>query len=269
MYAKDWLNNAHALMHTIEESQMENVKKAATIMADSIQAGRWVHTWGCGHATIPCEEMYPRIGGIVGFHPLCELPLTFFTQIIGQMGIHQFLYLERQEGYAQQIMKNYDFSDKDCLWIFSHTGINAVNIDMANEAHKPPLQWQEPVSVRRRRSRLLRALARRIGHHPAPVRQDRSPVNTRLCVAGVDDRVHCCRDPRGAWCEALHQPVAQRARRHHGTAAPRRRYRRVQEASQGTLSPHHDPGIVHLHRVRRTQCHDCNNRPTLNQLFVY
>lgn len=136
MYAKDWLKNAHEIMSTIEETQMENIRKAATIMADSIEAGRWVHTWGCGHATIPCEEMYPRIGGIVGFHPLCELPLTFFTQIIGQMGIHQFLYLERLEGYAQQIMKNYDFSSQDCLWIFSHTGINAVNIDMALEAKK-------------------------------------------------------------------------------------------------------------------------------------
>ena len=136
MYAKDWLKKAHEIMNTIEASQMENVRKAATIMADSIEAGHWVHTWGCGHATIPCEEMYPRIGGIVGFHPLCELPLTFFTQIIGQMGIHQFLYLERLEGYGQEIMKNYNFSDKDCMWIFSHTGINAVNIDMANEAHK-------------------------------------------------------------------------------------------------------------------------------------
>ena len=106
MYAKDWLKNAHEIMNTIEASQMENVRKAATIMADSIEAGHWVHTWGCGHATIPCEEMYPRIGGIVGFHPLCELPLTFFTQIIGQMGIHQFLYLERLEGYGQEIMKN-------------------------------------------------------------------------------------------------------------------------------------------------------------------
>ncbi|MCI6893222.1 MAG: sugar isomerase domain-containing protein [Bacteroidales bacterium] len=123
-------------MSTIEETQLENIRKAATIMADSIEKGRWVHTWGCGHATIPCEEMYPRIGGIVGFHPLCELPLTFFTQIIGQMGIHQFLYLERLEGYAQQIMKNYEFSTDDCLWIFSHTGINAVNIDMALEAKK-------------------------------------------------------------------------------------------------------------------------------------
>lgn len=136
MYAKDWLKNAHEIMSTIEETQLENIRKAATIMADSIEKGRWVHTWGCGHATIPCEEMYPRIGGIVGFHPLCELPLTIFTQIIGQMGIHQFLYLERLEGYAQQIMKNYEFSTDDCLWIFSHTGINAVNIDMALEAKK-------------------------------------------------------------------------------------------------------------------------------------
>lgn len=136
MYAKDWLKNAREIMGKIEETQMENIKKAATVMADTIEAGRWVHTWGCGHATIPCEEMYPRIGGIVGFHPLCELPLTFFTQIIGQMGIHQFLYLERQEGYGQQIMKNYNFDSKDCIWIFSHTGINAVNIDIANEAHR-------------------------------------------------------------------------------------------------------------------------------------
>ena len=93
-------------------------------------------TFGCGHATIPVEEMYPRIGSFVGFHPLCELPLTFFTQIIGQMGIHQFLFLERAEGYGQEIMKNYDFDSKDCMWIFSHTGINAVNIDMALEAKK-------------------------------------------------------------------------------------------------------------------------------------
>ncbi|MFR1085000.1 MAG: sugar isomerase domain-containing protein [Bacteroides cellulosilyticus] len=52
------------------------------------------------------------------------------------MGIHQFLFLERTEGYGQAIMKNYDFDSKDCIWIFSHTGINAVNIDMALEAKK-------------------------------------------------------------------------------------------------------------------------------------
>lgn len=105
-------------------------------MADSIEKNRWVHTFGCGHATIPVEEMYPRIGGFVGFHPMVELPMTFFTGITGQMGIHQFLFLERAEGYGDAIMKAYNFSNEDCIWIFSHTGINNVNIDVALHAKK-------------------------------------------------------------------------------------------------------------------------------------
>ena len=69
MLALEWLKNAHGIMEKLEATQLENIKKAATVMADSIEAGRWVHTFGCGHATIPVEEMYPRIGSFVGFHP--------------------------------------------------------------------------------------------------------------------------------------------------------------------------------------------------------
>jgi len=118
-------------MDKIEETQLENITKAATIMADSIEAGRWVHTFGCGHSTLPVEEMYPRIGGFVGFHPIIELPLSFFTHIVGDMGVHQFIFLERVEGYGNQIMKGYNFDERDTMWLFSHTGINNVNIDVA------------------------------------------------------------------------------------------------------------------------------------------
>jgi uncharacterized phosphosugar-binding protein len=121
-------------MDDIESTQLDSIQAAAEIMADSIQAERWVHTFGCGHATIPVEEMYPRIGGFVGFHPMVELPLTFFTRITGEMGIHQFLFLERAEGYGNAIMKSYSFDKRDTLWIFSHTGINNVNIDVALRA---------------------------------------------------------------------------------------------------------------------------------------
>src|SRR5215210_6048281 len=79
--AKQWLTNARAVMDRIEQTQTENIRQAAEVMADSIEAGRWVHVFGCGHATIPVEEMYPRIGGFVGFHPMIELPLSFFTRI--------------------------------------------------------------------------------------------------------------------------------------------------------------------------------------------
>jgi uncharacterized phosphosugar-binding protein len=136
MLAKQWLENARAVMSKIEDTQMENIRKAAEIMANSIECGRWVHTFGCGHATIPVEEMYPRIGGFVGFHPMVELPLTFFTRITGEMGVHQFVFLERVEGYGVEIMKGYNFDPRDTMWIFSHSGINNVNIDVAIEAKK-------------------------------------------------------------------------------------------------------------------------------------
>ena len=134
MLAKQWLSNAMDIMNTIESTQMENIQEAALIMADSIEKERWVHTFGCGHATLPIEEMYPRIGGFVGFHPMIELPLTFFTNIVGGMSVQQFVFLERVEGYGKEIMKGWNFDDNDCIWIFSHTGINAVNIDVALEA---------------------------------------------------------------------------------------------------------------------------------------
>jgi uncharacterized phosphosugar-binding protein len=67
---------------------------------------------------------------------MIELPLTFFTNIVGGMSVHQFIFLERVEGYGNEIMKGYNFDPADCMWLFSHTGINAVNIDVALEARK-------------------------------------------------------------------------------------------------------------------------------------
>jgi len=134
MLALQWLENAKSIMDKIEKTQLENIKSAALAMADTIEKGKWVHTFGCGHATLPIEEMYPRIGGFVGFHPMIELPLTFFTNIVGGMNVHEFVFLERVEGYGQEIMKGWNFDKEDCMWLFSHTGINAVNIDIALES---------------------------------------------------------------------------------------------------------------------------------------
>jgi uncharacterized phosphosugar-binding protein len=134
MLALEWLKEARAVTDRIEATQLDNIRRAAELMAASIAAGRWVHTFGCGHATIPVEEMYPRIGGFVGFHPMIELPLSFFTHIVGEMGVRQFVFLEGVEGYGERIMESYSFDPRDTMWIFSHSGINAVNIAIALRA---------------------------------------------------------------------------------------------------------------------------------------
>src|SRR5436189_4765345 len=121
MLALEWLEQARGVMKRIEDTQVANIKKAAGLMAKSIAAGRWVHTFGCGHATLPIEEMYPRIGGFVGFHPMLELPLTFFTNIVGGMSVQNFVFPERVEGYGTEIMKGYNCDKRDCMWVFSHT----------------------------------------------------------------------------------------------------------------------------------------------------
>src|SRR5690348_8261096 len=131
MLSTRWLNATRSILDDIEKTQLPAIRNAAGIMADTIQAERWVHTFGCGHATIPVEEMYPRIGGFVGFHPMVELPLTFFTRITGEMGIHQFLFLERAPGYGDAIMKGYNFDQRDTMWISSHTGITSVTLAAA------------------------------------------------------------------------------------------------------------------------------------------
>src|SRR3954471_15070022 len=134
--AIQWLTNAREVMDRIEQTQTENIRRAAEVMADSIEAGRWVHVFGCGHATIPVEELYPRIGGFVGFHPIVELPLTFFTRITGEMGSRQLPFRERAEGCGRAIMKGCDFDARDTMWIFSHAGINNVSIDVALRARE-------------------------------------------------------------------------------------------------------------------------------------
>jgi len=134
MLAEQWLSSARAVLARVEETQKESVRRAAEAMADAIGAERWVHTFGCGHATLPVEEIYPRIGSFVGFHPMIELPLSFFTHITGEMGVPQFVFLERVEGYGRQIMKAYDFDRRDVFWLFSHSGLNQVNVDVALRA---------------------------------------------------------------------------------------------------------------------------------------
>ena len=120
MLALKWLENARDVMSRIDNKHMYNVRIASEDMAGTIECKRWIHTFGCGHATLPVEEMYPRIGEFVGFHPMIELPLSFFNRITGEMGVHQFVFLERVEGNGVEIMKGYDFDSRDIMWIFSH-----------------------------------------------------------------------------------------------------------------------------------------------------
>ncbi len=131
MSAEKWFDHAREVIQKIESTQMKNIKAAADLMATSIANGRVVHLFGAGHSHIPVEESYPRTGGFIGYHPITELSLSYFTNVVGDMGVPQLSFLERLSGYAEAILQNYRLEPEDTMLLFSHSGVNNVVLEIA------------------------------------------------------------------------------------------------------------------------------------------
>lgn len=126
-----FIAEARKIIDAIEQTQADNLDRAADQYAETISHDGLVHLYGGGHSRMGVEETFPRIGSIVGFHPISELAITFYTNVVGPMGLRQALFLERVDGYGEAILSNYDFGAHDCLVVFSSTGINNVALEIA------------------------------------------------------------------------------------------------------------------------------------------
>jgi uncharacterized phosphosugar-binding protein len=129
--AAHYLDVAIGLLQQLKASQTEAIRQAAAACADSISSGKLVHTFGTGHGAIPALEAFPRSGSLVGFHPIAETPITLLHHVWGDMGVAQYRFLHRQEGYGKAILEAHRLDPDDTLILFSHSGINAVILDMA------------------------------------------------------------------------------------------------------------------------------------------
>ncbi len=126
-----YLAIAADIVNKIAVTQLGAIERAAQICADTIINDGLVFCWGGGHSRMSVEEMFPRIGSFPGFYPMVELALTFYTNFVGADGMPQSFFLERQEGYVDAILSNYEFGPYDSMICFSSTGINGLVIEMA------------------------------------------------------------------------------------------------------------------------------------------
>ena len=126
-----WTSLAQNLLTDLITEQGAAITTAALWAGESIAADGVVHLFGTGHSRIPLEEMFPRYGSFAGFNPMAELSMTFHTQVVGSNGQRQAMFIERVEGFAEQILSNWVFKPQDLLMIFSVGGQTAVPIEMA------------------------------------------------------------------------------------------------------------------------------------------
>jgi uncharacterized phosphosugar-binding protein len=119
------------LLKRVRETQLPAVDEAAAICANKIAQGGLVFLFGSGHSRMMCEEMIPRQGCFVGFYPIVHLPITTYADIIGGNNLRTTLYLEKYEGYAEEILKGFKFGQHDSMIIISTSGIRPVIVEMA------------------------------------------------------------------------------------------------------------------------------------------
>lgn len=115
----------------VNETQTENIQKAAKLMSDAIANDRLISVYGGGgHTTLCMGEMFFRAGGLACINPIMETGLSVFNQAL------KYLELERTVNYGSAILKYYDLKEDDVLIIFHNIGINPATIDAAEEAKK-------------------------------------------------------------------------------------------------------------------------------------
>lgn len=118
---------------------MPAIQKAAGFMADSIAAGRAVFYFGSGHSVIPALDVFPRYGSYLGLQPIHDTRLMW-SNVIGPGGTPELLWLEKQEGYIQNVFDSYEMTPQDSIIIISHGGLNAAGIEAAMYAKERGLK---------------------------------------------------------------------------------------------------------------------------------
>lgn len=119
------------ILEKINETQGENIKKAASLMADAIERDKLINVYGGGgHTTLCVGEMFFRAGGLANINPIVENGLTVFNNAL------KYLELERTVNYGSAIMKYYRLKKDDLLIVFHNIGINPATIDAVMEAKK-------------------------------------------------------------------------------------------------------------------------------------
>jgi len=129
--AMEYFDKTTALLAELRAHELEHIEAAAEVCASSIAKGGLVFLFGNGHSRMMCEEMTPRQGCFPGFVALVELALSNHANIVGANGLRAPLYLEKYEGYAEEILKGFRFGPHDAFIVISTSGIRPVVVEMA------------------------------------------------------------------------------------------------------------------------------------------
>jgi len=181
MSATQYYEKITGLLANIHNTQTAAIEKAGEAFATAIHAGKRVYLFGSGHSVIPVLDIFPRYGSFVGFVPLYD-PRLMWSNVVGPGGARELLWLERREGYAEVFLQSYPLEVGDCMMVFSHGGLNAAPIEVAQIAKRKGLHV---VTV----SSLANSTVAQVTHSTGKVLSDFAEIAIDNCVEPEDSQV--------------------------------------------------------------------------------
>jgi len=132
------LMNAYEKYYAAARDQLEKVfttqraaiEQAAAWLGEALASDHWLYAFGTGHSHMLAEEIFYRAGGLAHGVPMLDSKLMLHENAI------EATYLEREEGYAAELLKQYPIAAGDVLIVASNSGRNAVPIELALDCRK-------------------------------------------------------------------------------------------------------------------------------------
>lgn len=118
--ARAWSGEALARLGALRRSQAAAVRQAAALLADGIERGGIVYTFGSGHSHMAAEEVFVRAGTLACVRAL--YPTLALDAV------------ERVEGVGRELFRRVDLRPEDSLIVVSQSGVNPLPVEAALEA---------------------------------------------------------------------------------------------------------------------------------------
>ena len=183
--ARRYLDLAGAVLAEASDAERPAIEAAASAIADCVQRGGMLHTFGTGHSHLLAEEVFYRAGGLARVNPILEPELMLHVGAVASTA-H-----ERRSGYAAEILERHPMSLGDVVVVASNSGGNTVTVELAQLARERGATVVALTSVRHATSPASRESSGPRLHELADVVLDNHgvPGDAVLHLPGLDSAV--------------------------------------------------------------------------------